>query len=505
MKYLQLFDFLNVKPGLFLNKKEHYSSKLGIYIGLLTFITCFGFVIFFIDQYVKKDDRNVVFNEIVDFNHELKLTDIPFIFKLTNSKGKSYFQNITTFNFQHWIFPHESNGVPIVNDIPYEKCNVSKHLINSKYKNYFIGIDFESYYCLNLEDYDLTINGTFGDMKKGYSYINLYLNECRNSSPSIYNNTIINFNETQCADKSEILKEIGDLTLYLRIAYIDFQIDHADYNNPSKPYLKSDAILFTYKSKSRVFYYFKDVFYYTDIGYFEKNNIMQPFFTFDNYHITYPQVKFLIKEAFGVFSILISDKGCEYKKSFPKIQTLIANIGGIIKGLTLIMELILHYFSKKSLLIYYANFLIDNNDLKNEKNNKIEKIENNQRRFYKNYFNYQNQEIRNFYNSNMNFDFSNENLNDLNNKNLFKNNFKNEVDKEICKEIENEQNSFTKPINLISINKSDNKLINYNENSKNKNINIIKEIQYNNIRNNSEVKKRNNSSNFIVRQKDLPK
>jgi hypothetical protein len=67
-----------------------------------------------------------------------------------------------------------------------------------------------------------------------------------------------------------------------------------------------------------------------------KNNKLDKFHLFDKFDITYPNLTFQVPEAFGLFSILISNKGNKFRKSFSKIQKLIANIGGVIKGITLL-------------------------------------------------------------------------------------------------------------------------------------------------------------------------
>jgi len=456
MKHLRFFDTLNVSPKLYIKSRENYTTNLGIIIGIISFVGCFGFSIFFIYQFFQKEDGNVIFNEIIDFDHKFNMTRIPFIFKLTNSKGISYSNKIVNFKFQHWILPQNTNGVPIINNIMYEKCSLNKHLLKSKYKNFFTNIDFESYYCLNINEYDLTIQGTFGDLNKGYSYINLYINECLVKSIT-NNNSNLNNGLNQCSDKSEILKKIGDLTLYLRIAYIDFRIDHTDYINPYKPYLKSDAIMFTYKSKSRVFYYFKNVFYNTDIGYFEKNIKMESSNIFDEYQITYPQVTFQVPEAFGLLSILISNKGNEFKKSYPKIQTLIANIGGVIKGITLIFEFILQYISTKSMFIYLSNFFINSYDFKKNQNKNIgvtRKSSLKYHSFYKINF-YKNS--RNFNNSNNKLNFSNEKINESK-KILIRKKYENNIQKEIPNDKIDYQNNGTEPINTVFDNKTNKSL-----------------------------------------------
>lgn len=371
------FDYLNITPRLYIKGRTHYSSSFGILMGIFCFFSCIGFSIYFIYEYFRKTEGNIIFNEIVDFPKELNFTHFPFAFKLTNSKGISYEQNIVTFQIQHWIFPPNSKGIPIINTIPFQKCDFKKHLENNKYKKYY-NEDFETYYCIDINNYELVLRGTFGDLLNGYSYLNLYISECKNHTTSDVNeknpnyninvtesnknissiNNGSNFYGNSCLGNSEIGKQIYDSTLYLRISFIDFKIDHSDNNMPYKPYLRSDAILSTYKSKARVFYYYKHVQYMTDHGILGKEFIEETFYIFDNYHIEYPQVTYQVPEAFGLFSILISEKAFSFKRSFLKLQALIANIGGVLGGLKIIFEFIVRHISSKSIYLYLAdNFL----------------------------------------------------------------------------------------------------------------------------------------------------
>lgn len=121
MQLIQFFDFLNVSPKLYINKKDSFSSKFGIIIGFFAFSVCFGFTIYFLFDFLKKQNGNIMFNEIVDFDHRINMTDFPFIFKLTNNKGVTYSNNKISFNFQHWVLSPHSNGVPSIKNILYEK------------------------------------------------------------------------------------------------------------------------------------------------------------------------------------------------------------------------------------------------------------------------------------------------------------------------------------------------------------------------------------------------
>jgi hypothetical protein len=67
---------------------------------------------------------------------------------------------------------------------------------------------------------------------------------------------------------------------------------------------------------------------------------------------------FVVPEAFSLFSITLTSDEEHFVRCYQKIQNLIANLGGLVKGIVLIGECVLFYFSKKSLFVHYANSIM---------------------------------------------------------------------------------------------------------------------------------------------------
>ncbi len=143
--------------------------------------------------------------------------------------------------------------------------------------------------------------------------------------------------------------------MFLRISFIDFQIDNKNYANPYYQYVRSENIQFSYKAKAWVNYYLKNVIYKTDVGNFQQQIEEESFFQYDALMITYPSVTYKIPNAFGLFSFLISSKASQFNRSFPKIQSFIANMSGLVNGSLFFIKLFLHFFSKQSILLFYFN------------------------------------------------------------------------------------------------------------------------------------------------------
>lgn len=150
------------------------------------------------------------------------------------------------------------------------------------------------------------------------------------------------------------------MAIYLRIAYIDLSIDHSDYSSPIKTYIKSEAFQISPSFYPRFFYYFQKFSYFNDVGYFSKEleNIIG--YKFEKFSEIYSLINpFIVPEAFSLFSITLTSNEEIFVRSYQKIHNLIANLGGLVKGIVLIGECVLVYFSKKSLFVHYANSIFN--------------------------------------------------------------------------------------------------------------------------------------------------
>ena len=127
--WLKSLDILNILPSFYIQKREKFSSTLGILTGIATITFSIRIFIFFVFAFLKKDEANIVFNEISSFEPSLNITNVPFIFKLTNPRGDLYSERIITFTFQHWKFEKLSNGTPKSTTLNYELCNKTKSIL----------------------------------------------------------------------------------------------------------------------------------------------------------------------------------------------------------------------------------------------------------------------------------------------------------------------------------------------------------------------------------------
>jgi hypothetical protein len=366
---LEKADILNTKPHFFINSKSHFITHLGIIIGLFTIFSILSLTSYFIIDYYEKNDINVMINNFNNIYPEFNFTRKPFMFSLQTVSGEFISNDIVNFSPQLFTFLPENNGRPNITYIPYEKCSNyffenfiknSNGNINANFNSNFndnISLynsfeNLESYYCLKSDSINITLFGSFGDLSRGYSYLNLYLNRCKNDS-------FYNHHNITCNSEHMINSTLSGVAIYLRIAYVDLTIDHSDYHSPIKPYIKSDAFQISPSFYPRFFYYFQKFSYFNDVGYFCKELKSLVGYKFEKFsEINSLKNPFVVPEAFSLFSITLTSDEEHFVRSYQKIQNLIANLGGLVKGVVLIGECVLLYFSKKSLFVHYANSIM---------------------------------------------------------------------------------------------------------------------------------------------------
>ncbi len=182
--FINSLDILNKKPSLYINSRSRYVSNLGVILGIITIVSVTSLTLYFISDYFNKSEVNVLVNNLSGIYPIYNMTNMPFMFSLQTVNGEVLKSEIIKFSPQLFTFLPENNGKPVIKILEYEKCDLNRDFGNfsflfAEYKN------LESYYCLKPGVFNTTLFGAFGDLSRGYSYLNLYLNRCRNNS--IYN------------------------------------------------------------------------------------------------------------------------------------------------------------------------------------------------------------------------------------------------------------------------------------------------------------------------------
>jgi hypothetical protein len=223
-----------------------------------------------------------------------------------------------------------------ITQLQMEECDREKHF--GEYKNNF-SMPFLGSKCLHAGQLDLSLYGIYGDFMP-YSFINVAINFCNNS-------TMIN----SCPAESELAPILRNV--FFTYGYIDYEVDHSDLLSPLKSFLKFKSSPINWDLNIRYFENIGVVNYLTDDNFiFEDHKLVSA------YQNTKTETTVSIRHGsdlypsvtFASLSIVRDPKVTTYKKSFLKIKTLLAKIGGILNALTFIFKFISSLITKNLLL-----------------------------------------------------------------------------------------------------------------------------------------------------------
>jgi hypothetical protein len=156
--------------------------------------------------------------------------------------------------------------------------------------------------------------------------------------------------------ESQIKTILSDVPLHVYMAYPDVNVDFKNTEKPFFSYLRTEDFVYPLEALYRFSYYFKRTYISSDFG-----MVFEDFANLDaiQYDRTESNIligsTFTIKEAYGVLSIVLSGKADVHSRSYNKLQSLVANIGGVVNFIFLVSKFIVNFVSNKSLLLKYVN------------------------------------------------------------------------------------------------------------------------------------------------------
>jgi len=288
------------------------------------------------------------------------LSDSPFMFVLTDGANNPIPKSLYEIRVNFLNFTKETgeefNSLKF-SELKTESCDISQF---NKYGELFSIIEYQKFECIPPNKYNISIFGNNGDAE-AKSHMNIYVNMC--------NNVTMN---NGCKTKEEI-KPLLENT-YLHMGYIDYEINHYDYDNPVKPYLRIETFPINWDLHTRYYYGINSVNYISDYGFiFDKSKVFNYYSsskidqTVQIRHgsLLYPGL------SIGTVTLYKESSVHEYKRLYPKIQTLLARIGGSIQAILLIGKAICYIITKNLFLIEMINLNFSRDFNKYEDSSKL--------------------------------------------------------------------------------------------------------------------------------------
>ena len=217
--------------------------------------------------------------------------------------------------------------------------------------SYFPSLTNDSFYNSGLNNYfcfenlNVSIGGYWDSSYT--KYLRVSVKPCRNSSES----------KVICAQESEINEYFENTNLYFSLYYQNTILNTQQYSNPSSPYITTNDKSIQYGASKLFQMYFRTDTLISDNGFLVETNEMTNVTLFDisNYDITNNSNDGYLVE----FDFYSSNYKKIYRRSYLKIQAVLAQVGAISNILIHIGSVICYVFSKVRLNKHILNKIYD--------------------------------------------------------------------------------------------------------------------------------------------------
>ena len=363
MSYIfELFIYLDLfgtKPRFLIDGYKSQRSYIGAFISIICCSCVFMFFIYFFEKILSHSKPNMVVSNLIDDLPDKYYFTDDFVFAIslqfpnyTNYVNESiYFLKLYDVEYQ---FLEDNSYIFKEKEIPITLCSNYNIKVLPEY---FGGLNLKQLYCANFSGYYL--EGEYGQKK--WRTLNFKFSKCTNFSN--YNN---------CLNQEEIDK-------YLQSGYVDiFMTDKMivpkDFKNPTKIYGKNIFDSINGMDYMDYWIYLKRLEVQTDEGIIFEQIAKTSVISFEK---TSTMKYSLLDETFLQVILRISINKDIYDRTYMKLQEALANVGGMVKIIFTIGE-ILNYITK---IILYRNYILQffnmdyfkaiKNNKKNIKYNKL--------------------------------------------------------------------------------------------------------------------------------------
>ena len=354
--FMYLFDFIGRNPHLFIFNDHRYKSLLSFLISLIIILFSIIFSILSIFEYLKFKDPHITYSKYNDeeTNRNLEKKDFLLMFQLIDTISLESLNNSIGYYVAEYIVNY-NNGTRINIPLDIETCEIGKN-IDKKYQDFVndksnFGKKVDEFYCISSKFENISL---FYDPKVGYSSFNLYVIFQNNSiyTPEkiksliiIENNIINHFNRKDPVNNGYIFQ--------LSSAFSSKEFTRVNYIFQYLKYESDDGFIF---QNSRTLYGIS----FTDmVSYRSKEDISELTKNFEE-----------IKDSIvGIIDLEINKSSFDnYKRSYQKLQSLLAEITSVINLLFQIGSQVSFFLGDKKMGLSIIEYLSDKNDLNTKKN-----------------------------------------------------------------------------------------------------------------------------------------
>jgi len=352
--FLKKFDLVSEINSIYYKGNKQHVSKIGGFLTILVYLTSAFFAVYFsIDTVYKKNPTSYFFKRFTPdvgflylnstMFHFIQLLD-PYDNVVMDERSWMIFGTETyiddflkDFNItkeSHWNYgPCNEND-----DLEFKSINEDKQYLKSWcVKGYW---DSELGKYLNQTDPNYippyVAHGTGCKTEKNLGY-GVYVAKCQNTSF-----------RTNCRSLKEIDEEFKKL-LRIKVSVIDNNFDVTMYDSPVVPYFLDIKNHLTGETITHNNLNFNPVFIQTNDGLVFNTNTTKISYRLDfNEKLTYERGN---SSLLSGWYFLITNLGETYTRTYPKFQEAIANVGGTLKAILLIAQVLNFLFNQWTIIL----------------------------------------------------------------------------------------------------------------------------------------------------------
>jgi len=363
--FLFLFDLIGKSPQLLIFNNYRNKSIVSSFISLIIILISIAFSIYAILEYLKYINPNITFSKDNDgeTNRNIYKRDILLMFQLIDTTTFQKIDNSIGYYVAEYIRVY-NNGTHLYTPLDIETCEIGKN-IDKNYQNFVndksnFGRKIDEFKCISSNFENISL---FYVPQVGFSVINLYIifhnntnyNPEKIQSLLITENNIINhFNRTDPINKGYMFQ--------LTSAYSSMEYTKVNFNFQYLKYESDEGFFF---QSSRILYGMP----FSDItSYRNKQNINDLTKNFEE----------IRNSMIGTIEFGINKSNFDnYKRSYQKLQSLLAEITSVVNLLLEIGRQISNILGGKKMSLSIIEYLVNKDTLHIKKNtNKIILIKN---------------------------------------------------------------------------------------------------------------------------------
>ena len=350
--FLKKMDIFEIPITFSYKNKYLYDTNFGGFLTIVNFIIIFSYSVSNLKDLFKGNHYSLISNEKEDYKYILNFSNVPFAFKLVNSRGEDLIYNKSIYDYKiittESYYIEDSNGKAnkyLEENIEFDYCE--KFVRINKLYDYF---NISNLFCIK-PGQNLTMYGKFGDITGGFKGFRIYINKC---NKKIENNT---------CESMEIMNE-KLANIKLTFYYLGYKINHYLSNKniiEHKIYSATNSLSINFMKK--FFYRFQKGSYYLYNNLFLNTKESLHFYVSDGYEFDFEldSRNSLAKsdDSIGYFAFNTNGKIIEYTKSLNNLWDIIAKIGGVFNIVLSISKIINSFIAKRVFLLDINERLIN--------------------------------------------------------------------------------------------------------------------------------------------------